>query len=402
MIKRAILVGLMACVSGAALAQIALPSLGPVTGRVEGLVNRVESLPADAMRRLEDLRDSRIERLNAFARHNRHDVELDDAGQPARAHEVLVLDPPGDSVARASAAGFAVIETEAIAGLDVRYVRLRAPAGEPLAKALGRLRALLPGATISADQIHFQGGAAGSGAGVPAPLPAVRGGTVGIIDGGAAPGARVIAQAGFARGAPRPDSHAQAIVSLLAGAGVEHLRVADVYGTDPAGGNAAAIARALGWMVGEHVPVVSISLVGPANPLLERAVAASRAHGTQVVAAVGNDGAAAPPAYPASYAGVIAVTGVDRHDRVLFEAGHATHLDYAAPGADLAAIGLDRRVIGVRGTSFAAPLAAARLAAWRASGSDPAGALAEADREARAPGPKVGRGILCDTCRKGI
>lgn len=402
MIKRAILVGLIACVSGVAAAQISLPSLGPVAGRVEGLVNRVEDLPADAVRRLDDLREARIERLNAFARHNRRDVELDDAGQPARAHEVLVIDPPADSLARASAAGFAVIGDDAIDGIDLRVVRLRAPAGEPLARALARLRGVLPGVTVAADHIHFQGGAPAPGSGAARPLPVVQGGTVGIIDGGAAPGSRVIAQAGFARGAPRPDPHAQAIVSLLAGAGVAHLRVADVYGTDPAGGNALAIARALGWMVGEHVPVVSISLVGPANPLLERAVAASRAHGTQVVAAVGNDGAAAPPAYPASYPGVIAVTGVDRHDRVLFEAGHATHLDYAAPGADLAAIGLDGRTIALRGTSFAAPLAAARLAAWRASGSDPAQAVEQADREARAPGPKTGHGILCDTCRKGI
>jgi hypothetical protein len=40
-----------------------------------------------------------------------------------------------------------------------------------------------------------------------------------------------------------------------------------------------------------------------------------------VAAAVGNDGAAAPPAFPASYNGVLAVTGVDGHGRVLFEAG---------------------------------------------------------------------------------
>src|SRR3546814_3360538 len=79
-----------------------------------------------------------------------------------------------------------------------------------------------------------------------------------------------------------------------------------------------------------------------------------------IVAAVGNDGPAAPPAYPASYRGVFAVTGVDTKGRALPEAGRALHVDFAAPGeAVLAATGVagtDR----MRGTSFAAPLVAGR------------------------------------------
>ena len=77
-----------------------------------------------------------------------------------------------------------------------------------------------------------------------------------------------------------------------------------------------------------------------------------------IVAAVGNDGPAAPPAYPASYASVIAVTGVDGHDRALIEAGRALHLDYAAPGADMKAASAKGRAVAVRGTSFAVPFVA--------------------------------------------
>ena len=110
-----------------------------------------------------------------------------------------------------------------------------------------------------------------------------------------------------------------------------------------------------------------------------------------IVAAVGNDGPAAPPQYPASYAGVVAVTGVDAKGKALTEAGRARHLDFAAPGADLAAALPGRGYSSVRGTSFAAPLAAARLAA---TGS-PARLAAEAQ-----PGKgKVGRGIVCGHCR---
>jgi len=260
---------------------------------------------------------------------------------------------------------------------------------------------VLPGRTVTADQIHFASGSVAPSSGA-APSHAAPGNTrVGIIDGGVRPGARVADQAGFAKGAPHPDAHAQAIASLLAGAGTGRVYVADVYGTDPAGGDALAIARALGWMQNHGVRVVSISLVGPANPLLARAVATVQARGLVVVAAVGNDGSAAPPAYPASYPGVVAVTGVDARNHVLFEAGHALHLDYAAPGADLTAIGLDGRVEKLRGTSFAAPLAASRLAALR-DGDDTRAMLDAANHEAIAPGARTGRGVLCDTCRKGI
>ena len=125
--------------------------------------------------------------------------------------------------------------------------------------------------------------------------------------------------------------------------------------------------------------------------LVQRAIQIVQSRGIQVVAAVGNDGPAAPPQYPASYPGVIAVTAVDAGGRALPEAGKATHLDFAAPGADMAAALPGSGYTRVRGTSFAAPLAAARLLA---AGSP--GALAS---EARPGKGRVGRGIVCGACR---
>ena len=110
-----------------------------------------------------------------------------------------------------------------------------------------------------------------------------------------------------------------------------------------------------------------------------------------MVAAVGNDGPAAPPQYPASYPGVIAVTGVDAKDRALREAGRAAHLDFAAPGADLAAALPGKGYTSVRGTSFAAPLVSARLAAT--------GNESRLAAEATPGKGKVGRGIVCRSCR---
>jgi len=104
-------------------------------------------------------------------------------------------------------------------------------------------------------------------------------------------------------------------------------------------------------------------LVGPKNVLLERAIGELIGSGYIIVAAVGNDGPAAPALYPASYPNVVGVTAVDAHNRVLLEAARGPQVMFAAPGADLAAAGVEHTYAAVRGTSFAAPFVAALLAA---------------------------------------
>ncbi|WP_031310193.1 S8 family serine peptidase, partial [Sphingobium sp. C100] len=96
---------------------------------------------------------------------------------------------------------------------------------------------------------------------------------------------------------------------------------------------------------------------------------------------------AAPPAYPASYPGVIAVTGIDGRGRLLPEAGRALHVDFAAPGADMQAATMADGKGAVRGTSFAAPLVAGRLFAR--------GSLVALRGEAAKGKPPV----LCGSCR---
>ena len=199
---------------------------------------------------------------------------------------------------------------------------------------------------------------------------------MGLIDGGveathAALRNNVIRQFGC-DGNPVPSVHGTAVASLLAGAAADfqgaapraEFYAADVYCGLPTGGAVEAVAAALGWMVKERVAVVNISLVGPRNALLERADGVLVSRGHLVVAAVGNDGPAAPPLFPAAYKGVIGVTAVDARHHVLLEACRGKHLALAAPGADLrAADAADASGYReVRGTSFAAPLVAGLLA----------------------------------------
>ena len=98
----------------------------------------------------------------------------------------------------------------------------------------------------------------------------------------------------------------------------------------------------IGTLVAVGLAIAALSITASRNSvddaLVERAVQALRARGIGIVAAVGNDGPAAPAQYPASYPGVVAVTGVDARGRALPEAGKASHLDFAAPGADNATL----------------------------------------------------------------
>ncbi len=380
----------------------ALSSLG--LPRAQGLLQPVDDAVRATASRLEALRRETFAQL---VRQHPDAITLDPQGFPARAGEVVVDAPSDTLIAAAKLAGYAVIERDDVLG--VGFVRLRVPSGLPLKRALDQLRKL--GGEVSADQLYLA-----SGGGRPVASMAVTGQAgasdtmVGVIDGGVEGAAMT---RGFASGAPRPNDHGTAVASLIAGGhGIRgalpgaRIASADVYGDDPAGGNATAIARALGWLVGARVPVVTISLVGPSNPVLARVVAAARARGTIIVAAVGNNGPASPPAYPASYPGVVAVSGVDRRNRPLIEAGRADHLDYVAPAADMLAAGVGGRRFAVRGTSFAAPLVAGRIAAVypQPNPDKIRSALARIDEEARkanlrGPGKFIGRGMVCGACR---
>lgn len=395
-------------VASQALAQLGLPQVSlprlPVP-EARGVFERTRDVTRDVRNIAEDLAEERLETLERLVDRSDEIIEFDAAGEPARRGEVLVMDAGAAAITQALARGYTVKSVATIEGLGIRVTTLAVPESTSLAEAQAQLARLMPGATLAADNLHFQSGSAGAAI---LPLVAARASTgaisvpVGMIDGAPGSAVPVSAVRGFAKGAPYPSNHGSAIASLLKAAGVGTVRVADVYGTDKAGGNALAIAKGLGWLVGQGSRVATISLVGPKNPVLARAIAAAQKKGVVVVAAVGNDGPAAPPAYPASYPGVVAVTAVDEDNRALIEAGRALHLDYAAPGADMRARNAKGKLIKLRGTSFATPLVAARLAAALGAGG---GWKARLDREATNLGPNgaddtYGRGLLCGSCRE--
>src|SRR5260221_4396540 len=373
-------------------------AISPTLDTVTGLSDSVAEAGAPT------LLDLRRLRLQELIRTNRQTVESDGNGLPVRRGIVAAIDPDPLGLQRAVEAGFRITADDRDPALGMRVVSLTAPNGMSAKDGLRRLHRVAP--ELQADFDHLFEPAGASLLPIAGALAAAQGfaggPTIGMIDGGVAShpslGRASIEQNGFA-GAPQPTGHGTAVASLLVGsqgpfrgaATGARLLVADVYGGNRAAGSATSIVRALGWLSGHRPQVINISLVGPPNMLVQRAIQMVEARGAQVVAAVGNDGPAAPPQYPASYPGVIAVTAVDGAGRALPEAGKPTHLDFAAPGADMAAALPGNGFTRVRGTSFAAPLAAARLLV---AGSP--GALVA---EARPGKGRVGRGIVCGACR---
>ncbi len=161
------------------------------------------------------------------------------------------------------------------------------------------------------------------------------------------------------------------VASLLVGQGdVFHgaapgaeLFAADVYCGLATGGALDSVAEAFAWMSREKVPVINISLVGPANALLEqivRVVTSSR--DTLLLPLLVTTARVRHLYILLPMPEVVAVTGVDAKDRVLVEACRGKHVDFSAPGANMSAAGIEAPFGVVRGTSFAAPIVAGLLA----------------------------------------
>ncbi|HEY4545600.1 MAG TPA: S8 family serine peptidase [Pedomonas sp.] len=400
-----------------------LPPLGGVPDQVLGgvlgapantpvvvpVIDRLNTVGGSVTENTASLLELRRARLRALIRDNRRVLESDRDGNPVRKGEIIALDPSADTMARARAAGFRLLRHERIESLNLHVVTFGPPDGEDTRDGLAQLRRIAPEGVFDFHHVFEPaGGALMSQNGAAAVGSASSGRpAIGMIDGGVSnhPSLRdaAIEQRGFAAKGAQPSGHGTAVASLMVGSdgrfqgaarGVS-LLVADVYGGDPAEGSAAAIAHAIGWLTSRGVRVINMSLVGPANPLLERAIAAARRSGVLIVAAVGNDGPAAPPSYPASYSGVVAVTGVDARNRALPEAGKALHLDFAAPGADMAAALPGSGYATVRGTSFAAPFVTSRLVMT----GDAASPIEALSREVTKGRGKIGRGIVCGSCR---
>jgi len=312
--------------------------------------------------------------------------------------EVVALALNTEDLSALTAQGFEVIEELLVPGLAATPRRLRIPEGTTLAAARASVRALPTGQ--NADFNHYYRSEAfdedcealecparrmidwpelsdrvsGCGGGVP----------IGMIDTGINDAHETFEGADLEVLRLSPEAftpsralHGTAVAALLVGdpgtrspglVPSARLVAVDAFyrrGSDERADVFTLIA-ALGQLSERGVGVINLSLAGPPNTVLEEVV--GRLVGEQdivLVAAVGNDGPRADPAFPAAYAEVIAVTAVDR-DRVVYRrAIRGAHVDLAAPGV---AVWTAASISGARwktGTSYAVPFVSAAAAILR-------------------------------------
>jgi hypothetical protein len=421
---------------GSAHAQLRLPALGPALGHAVSpitqspLVQRLQPI-VDTVLAPVELATSRLDAVGERAREHPRELDRDRLGELIVRAELLAQ--PSSPAAREAllAAGFTALREDALAGLDAVLLVLRAPVGVDLAEALARARAIDPDGAYDFHHVYGSSGSVEAPA-QPASMAVVR--TMGTMSQGRASGAplqvglidsgvdvrhpalrRVTVRTHGCADEGHPAVHGTAVASLMVGEydGFHSalpratLYAADVYCDEPTGGSVEAIARELAWMAQRRVAVVNVSLVGPANQILQRIVAHAVAQGMLIVAAVGNDGPAAPPLYPASWPGVVGVGAVDGQLRLLPEGARGPQVMFVAPGADMAAAAAGTRQFApVRGTSFAAPLVAGLLAAGYQQARPDGGAAAIARLAASAhdlprPAPRdgIGRGLVAEGLR---
>ena len=294
------------------------------------------------------------------------DLAYDQAGREYRANE-LVLVGDARTLETVRELGLAVLAQETLPTLGTTVVRVGVPEARQAETVLAEVRAAAPEASVDLNSVYrLAGGGASAVRGTAPGRGKAWRGTVGVIDTAVdAPtlccrarwGGRAASPPGLRRA--RPTAPSSPIWSPAPARGwCRPTSSRSTPGASPAA-SAEAMARAVDWLAGQGVTVINLSLAGPPNRAVAEVVRRAQARGVIVVAAAGNAGPAAPPAYPGAYPQVVAVTAVDRTQKIYRYANRGGYIMFAAPGVDIEApVGGAR----VSGTSYASPVVAAMLA----------------------------------------
>lgn len=342
----------------------------------------------------------------------RLEVERDSAGHEHVRREVLMVADRA-AIETVRSAGFSIIAERPLAAFNETLARIRVQPGRSIEQVISELQALAPLASIAPHHLFRPSGV--EEALLPGPSPeavednAGSGGHVGVIDTGAdtswpALTRSIVQTEGFADGGYTPRAHGTLVSEIVARGGAT-LTVADVFGVDVDNrliAPAAAIASAIDWLVENRVRVINISIEGPDNVVLAHVIRRALAEDVAIVAAAGNGGPGAAPAYPAAYPGVVAVTAIDENGHVYRRANRGDYIEFAARGVHVISeyeSTSSKAQKMVSGTSFASPVVAAVVASRMHRSSSVAGVLASLMGEARdlgAPGrdPIYGWGEL--------
>jgi subtilisin family serine protease len=167
-----------------------------------------------------------------------------------------------------------------------------------------------------------------------------------------------------ATGTPdRPHRHGTAMAGAIAAHGkllgiAPGARILAARAFDQTAGGAAStttrLLDSLQWASDAGARIINMSFAGPPDPRLQEMIAAARRKGATPIAAAGNEGPSAQPAYPAAYPEVIAVTATDINDQAFGQSNRGRHVAVAAPGVDILVAAPNGSYDLTTGTSVAA------------------------------------------------
>jgi hypothetical protein len=174
---------------------------------------------------------------------------------------------------------------------------------------------------------------------------------------------------------PASPAHGTAIASLVASVAPQvRLYAAEVMAArgDRTVTNSYRLIQGVDWLLGHQVRAINMSLAGRPDVNLATTVDELMRRDVVVIAAAGNQGHGAPPAYPAAYAvahaGMLAVTAVDVQGQLYDQANRGGYVSAAAPGVQIwvpAAGAMGARYVS--GTSYASAYATGAVARWLAT-----------------------------------
>jgi subtilisin family serine protease len=167
------------------------------------------------------------------------------------------------------------------------------------------------------------------------------------------------------RGIDGPDMHGTAIAGIISASGgmigiAPEAKIVAVraFASEKLGSppetDATTLAIAVDTAFSRGARIFNMSFAGRREPLLIEAIDAAYAQGAVFVAAAGNDGPDAPPAYPAAHDKVIAITATDEEDEIYDYANRGGYVLAAAPGVNILAPVTGQGFDYLSGTSFAA------------------------------------------------
>ncbi len=310
--------------------------------------------------------------------------------------EVIVIDPPTGFERAIRADGYTVIERTRLETLGFSILRIRTPPGVDAGAAVRALNATYPSLVVGVNQrFKVNKGQQGDyGRNVmgwgEVPSSCGSGLKIGMIDtlvdvGHPAIKGQRVARRSFVPKGKKPgiSDHGTAVAGILigkAGSGDwkgllpgASLYAANIFSARKDGGlraNLSSMMKALDWLAQKNVQVVNFSLAGSSNRVLTKILERASKRGLALVAAAGNGGPKAPPAFPAAHPMVLAVTAVDEKLTIYGFANRGDYIDFSAPGVRLWTA--RKKGGGLQsGTSFAAPYITAAVALHLGGGKKP-------------------------------